>query len=152
MNKRKIEEAEIRGLVANLRKEKNSKNEELFTTWLKSQQYWKEFLISRVKSSEKESSLNLIKEYEESLKLWMFFQEDTNSIYFNIINTSLNSSARFLIKTSCFDLDDLYRVNEIGKIETLIGKEYKIARLSYQIRKLERTSRKLRKQKKELGD
>lgn len=150
MNKRKIEEAKIRGLIANLRKEKNSINEELFTTWLKSQRYWKEFLVSRIKPKDKESSLNLIKRYESSLKLWVFFQEETNDIYFSIVNTSLNSSARFLIKTSCFDLDDLYRVDEIGKIETLVEKEYRLAKLSYQIRKLERTSRKLRKQKKEL--
>jgi hypothetical protein len=150
MNKRKIEEARIRSLVANLRKEKNSKNEELFTSWLKSQQYWKEFLVSRIKPGDKESSLSLIKKYESDLKLWMFFQEETNSIYFSIINISLDSGARFLIKTPCFDLDDLCRVNEIGKIETLAGKDYKMAKLSYLIRKLERTSRKLRKQKKEL--
>lgn len=150
MNKRKFEEAKIRGLIANLRKEKNSINEELFTTWLKSQRYWKEFLVSRIKFKDKESSLNLIKKYESSLKLWVFFQEETNDVYFSIVNTSPNSSARFLIKTPCFDLDDLYRVDEIGKIETLMEKEYRLAKLSYQIRKLERTSRKLRKQKKEL--
>lgn len=126
--------------------EEKTKNNTAIFRWLRSHEFWKEFVVSGIKdSSKKKKTLSTLSILENKLDIWTEVDKEMQTVRFSFVHPSKNPEMRFMYRTPEYTIDDLKFINDRGCIEILPEKDREVALLSLEIRKCEKKAQELKK-------